>query len=172
MFQSVRPNSKIYIFKKGNEPKLDIGYVVNQPSPRAKYSIPGVFNQHQEMVVDLIVKVNDTNYNYNAIPANADIADSYNNGDSIVISDSRDAMTAEVLSTKQKSIDRINGIDNDKQIVKICDSILSDLNPEFAEKKAQREELDGLKNQVKSMSDSISELMETNKLLIERLSLK
>lgn len=172
MFQSVRPNSQIYILRRNDAPKLEIGYVVNQPTPRPKYQIPQVFGQSQEMVVDLSVKINDATYNYTAIPATADVADSYSNGDNIIISDSRDAMTAEILNIKQKSIDRINGIDTDKKLVEIYDSILSDLNPEFAEKKAQKEELDGLKNQVNTMSESIAKLMETNRVLIEKLSLK
>ena len=172
MFQSVRPNSQIYIFHKSEDPKLDIGYITNQPIAKPKYAIPTTFGQPQEMVVDLVVKVDDKIYNFNSISANSDIADSYSNGENIIITDSRDAMNSEILSLKQKSTDIINSIPLNEKLIKVYDSILSDLNPEFAEKQAQRVELDGLKNQVSEMSKSISELMETNKALIERLSLK
>ena len=54
MFQSVRPNSPIYILHKGDNARLETGYVVNQPIPKAKYPIPHNFGQPQEMIVDLI----------------------------------------------------------------------------------------------------------------------
>jgi hypothetical protein len=52
------------------------------------------------MVVDLQVKVNDLIVNYNSIPAQMDVADSFVDGKSIVISDSRDAMNTEILNYK------------------------------------------------------------------------
>ena len=83
MFQSVRPNSPIYVLHKGDNPRLETGYVVNQPIPKPKYQMPRTFGQPQEMIVDLVVKLNDTPINLNAIPANLDIADSYSNGENI-----------------------------------------------------------------------------------------
>lgn len=170
MFQSVRPNSQIYIFHKGDTPKLEIGYVINQPVARPKYQVPPTFGQAQDMVVDLNVKVNGQSVNFTNIPAQLDIADSSSNGESLVISDSKEAMNAEILSMKQKSIDIINSIDFHKNFINNCDSILSDLNPEFAEKQAQRIEIDSLKNQMSEMSKHMTELMETNRRLVERLS--
>ena len=43
MFQSVRPNSQIYIFHKGDSPKIEVGYVSNHPLPRPKYQLPTTF---------------------------------------------------------------------------------------------------------------------------------
>ena len=103
MFQSVRPNSPIYVFHKGDNPRLETGYVVNQPIPKPKYQIPQSFGQPQELIVDLIVKVGDTTYNLNSISAQLDISDSYSNGESLVISDSREAMNSEIISLKQKN---------------------------------------------------------------------
>jgi hypothetical protein len=75
-----------------------------------------------------------------------DVADSFSDGKSIVISDSRDAMNTEILNYKQKSLDIINSIDSHKQIVVICDDILNTLNPEYAEKKQQQSEINSLKD--------------------------
>lgn len=166
MFQSVRPNSQVYILHKGTSPKLDIGLVVNTPIPKPKYSIPNYMPQ--EMVVDLSVKVDNQVVNYNSLPAQADIADSY--ADNITISDSKDAMNAEILGLKQKSVDLVNSVDEHKALITQYESILSELNPEFAEKQAQKEELNNLKEHVKEMSDSIKDLMESNRKLIEHLS--
>ena len=55
------------------------------------------------MVVDLTVKINDRVVNYNGLPANSEIADTYSNGESIVVSDNRDAMNSEILANIRTS---------------------------------------------------------------------
>lgn len=165
MFQSVRPNSPIYVFHKGDNVRLETGYVVNQPIPKPKYQMPHNFGQTQEMIVDLVVKLNDMTVNYNALPAQLDIADSYSNGENIVISDSRDAMNAEIISLKQKSIDIINSVDYHKSLINQYDKLLADFNPEMAEKQAQQQEIAQLRDQMNEMSKNMA-------LLIEQLKQK
>ena len=165
MFQSVRPNSPIYVLHKGDNPRLETGYVVNQPIPKPKYKIPTSFGQPQEMIVDLVIKLNDITFNMNAIPAQLDIADSYSNGENLVISDSRDAMNSEILSLKQKSIDLLNSVEYHKSLITSYDKILSDFNPEMAEKQAQQQEISELRAQVNEMSKNMA-------LLIEQLKSK
>jgi hypothetical protein len=159
MFQSVRPNSPIYVLHKGDNPRLETGYVANQPIPKPKYQMPHTFGQPQEMVVDLVVKLNDASINLNSIPANLDIADSYSNGESIVISDSREAMNSEIISLKQKSVDLLNSIDYHKSLIASYDKLLSDFNPEMAEKQAQQQEIAGLRNQIDELSKSMALLV-------------
>lgn len=171
MFQSLRPNSQIYIFYKGESPRLEKGYVVNQPIVRPKYQVPPSFG-NTENVVDITVKVNGSTVNYNGLPASLDISDSYSNGENIVVSDSREAMNAEILSMKQKSNDIINSIEYHKKLMNICDSILSELNPEFAEKKAQQDEINILKGQMSDMNSRVNELLEANRKLIEQITNK
>ena len=160
MFQSVRPNSPIYVLHKGDNPRLETGYVVNQPIPKPKYQIPHTFGQPQEMIVDLVVKLNDISLNLNSIPANLDIADSYSNGESVVISDSREAMNSEIISLKQKSIAVINSIKYHQSLVSQYDKLLSDFNPEVAEKQAQQQEIADLRNQMNEMSKNMTLLLE------------
>lgn len=159
MFQSVRPNSPIYVLHKGDNPRLETGYVANQPIPKPKYQMPHTFGQPQEMIVDLVIKLNDVSINLNSIPANLDIADSYSNGESIVISDSREAMNAEIISLKQKSVDLLNSVDYHKSLINSYDKLLSDFNPEMAEKQAQQQEIAGLRNQIDELSKSMALLV-------------
>lgn len=159
MFQSVRPNSPIYVLHKGDNPRLETGYVANQPIPKPKYQMPHNFGQPQEMIVDLVIKLNDSSINLNSIPANLDIADSYSNGESIVISDSREAMNSEIISLKQKSVDLLNSIEYHKSLIKCYDKLLSDFNPEMAEKQAQQQEIAGLKSQLDELSKSMALLV-------------
>ena len=159
MFQSVRPNSPIYVLHKGDNPRLETGYVANQPIPKPKYQMPHTFGQPQEMIVDLVIKLNDMSINLNSIPANLDIADSYSNGESIVISDSREAMNSEIISLKQKSVDLLNSVDYHKSLIACYDKLLSDFNPEMAEKQAQQQEIAGLRNQIDELSKSMALLV-------------
>ena len=169
MFQSVRPNSQIYILHRGDDPRVEIGYVVNQPIPRPKYQLPATFGQPQETVVDLVVKTNDQTYNYNNLPAQLDVADSMSNGESLIISDSRDAINSEIVNLKQKSLDIANSRDYHLSLAGKYDKILNVINPELAEKQVQKQEMETLKSQMADMSRSITSLMESNKQLIERL---
>ena len=159
MFQSVRPNSPIYVLHKGDNPRLETGYVVNQPIPKPKYQMPNAFGQPQELVVDLVIKLNDITVNMNAIPAQLDIADSYINGENLVISDSREAMNSEILSLKQKSIDIINSAPYPKNLINTYDKLLSDFNPEMAEKQAQQKEISELRAQMDEMSRNMALLI-------------
>ena len=160
MFQSVRPNSPIYVLHKGDNPRLETGYVANQPIPKPKYQMPHTFGQPQEMIVDLVIKLNDVSINLNAIPASLDIADSYSNGENIVISDSREAMNSEILSLKQKSVDILNSAPYHKSLIQQYDKLLSDFNPEMAEKQAQQQEIASLRSQMNEMSKNMALLIE------------
>lgn len=170
MFQSVRPNSQIYIFHRGDSPRIEIGYVVNQPIPRPKYQLPTAFGQPQETVVDLVVKTNDQTYNYNNLPAQQDVADSVSNGESLIVSDSRDAISSEIINLKQKSLDIANSKDYHLAMVDKYDKVLLEIHPELAEKQEQKQEMDILKKQMDEMSKSIAALMEANKDLIAKLT--
>jgi len=100
MFQSLRQNSQIFILHKGDSPVLEIGYVVNVSMPKPKYAVPPTFGQVQDMVVDVTAKVDGQIVNYTMLPANQDVADTYSNNENIVITDNREAMNAEIISTK------------------------------------------------------------------------
>lgn len=160
MFQSLRPNNQVYILHKDSTPVLEHGAVVSVSTPMPKYQVPPVFGQPNEMVVDLVIRIDGKENTFQKLPANADIADFGSSG--IVISDSRDAMNAEVLSMKNKSLDTIASLDFHKAVVESCDGILAGLNPEFAERQQQQAEINELKSQV-------AELLQMNKNLMSRL---
>lgn len=166
MFQSLRPNNQVFILYK-DRAILETGSVVSVSTPMPKYPVQPMFGQPQEMVVDIVVKVNNQDITYQKIPANLDIAD-FNNSN-IVLSDNREAMNSEIISLKQKSTAIINSIDFHKEIILNCDKILSELNPEFAEKQQQQLEINSLKTQMGEMTKSITELMAMNKKLISQL---
>ena len=169
MFQSLRPNNQIYILRK-DKPSLDIGSVVSVSMPTPKYQMQSAFGQPQEMVVDIVANVNNQDINYQRIPANLDIADSGLSG--IVISDNREAMSAEVMSLKKKSVDILNSVDYHKEVISNCEAILSELNPEVAEKQAQQKEINNLRIQIEEMAKNMASLMSSNQQLIKAINNK
>lgn len=172
MFQSVRPNSQIYILHKGDNPRAEVGYAVNQPTARPKYQLPVALGQQQEFVVDVVVKTNDQTYNFNNLPAQLDVSDSLSNGESLIISDSRDAFNSELVNLKQKSLDIANSRDYHLDLANKYEKILTDINPEFAEKQEQKKEINTLKEQIDSLTKNMNAVLETNKALMERLNYK
>lgn len=106
-----------------------------------------------EMILDITADVNGTMTNFQKLPANSEIADFGNN---IVISCNKEAMSSEINSMKQRSTDIVNSIQLHKDIIKGCDEILMQLNPEIqeAENKALREEVNSLKEMFKEFMKS------------------
>ena len=81
-----------------------------------------------------------------------------------------EAMNSEIMSLKQKSVDALNSVEYHQQVIANCDRMLSELNPEFAEKQQQQAEINELKAQVHDLTRGMSDLMQMNKDLIARLN--
>lgn len=159
MFQTLRQNSPLYILYKGENPRIEVGHVMNNPHPKPKYTFPQTFGQQAEMVVDISVCIGDQTLNLNSLPVMMNVSDSYSNGEGIVVADSREAMCAELMSLKQKSDNILNSVDYHKNFIAACDKMLGELNPEFAERKTQSEEIGSLKKQVADMAEELSVLV-------------
>lgn len=158
MFSNLRTNSQVYILHKDATPYIEVGHVVSVSQPQPKFPVTN-FMQPQELVVDLVVKINENNVTLQKLPANLDVADQGTANGAIVITTSREAMNAEVDSLRQKSLGVINSLDYHKKIVQDCELLLQRLNPEFAEQKQQKQEIDTLKSQMSEMNNRMIELM-------------
>lgn len=157
MFSNLRTNSQVYILHKDTSPYVDVGTVISVSQPVPKFPMNNFMNQ-QELVVDVTVKINDSTVTLQKLPANLDIADQGINGN-MVITTSREAMNLEVDALRQKSLSILNSIDYHKKIVQDCEVLLQRLNPEFAEQKQQKQEIDALKAQMSEMMLGMRELM-------------
>ena len=158
MFSNLRPNSQLYILHKDSTPYVEIGQVVSVSQPQPRYQVNN-FMAPQELVVDVVVSINGNNITLQKLPANLDVADQGTTNGALFISTSRDAMNSEVNTLRQKSLDIINSVDYHKKIVQDCELLLQRLNPEFAEQKQQKQEIDMLKSQMSEMMSSMKELM-------------
>lgn len=134
-----------------------LGKVTNVSIPVPKYGNPGMYNQ--EMIVDITAEINGTSASFQKLPAMGDIADFGNN---IVVSCNKEAMNSEVSSMKQRSLDIINSIETHQSIIKGCDEILSQLNPEIVEKQRQEQENKALREEINSLKEMFREFIKTS----------
>lgn len=158
MFSNLRTNSQIYILHRDVTPYVEIGQVVSVSQPRPRYQTNN-YIAPQEQVVDLVVGINGNNITLQSLPANLDVADQGTINGSLFISTTRDAMNTEINSMRQKSLDIINSVEHHKKVIQDCELLLQRLNPEFAEQKQQKQEIDMLKSQVSEMMAGMKDLM-------------
>ena len=168
MFQSLRASNQFYILHKDAVPYLEVGSVVSVSMPVPKFQFPQTFGQPQEMVVDVVVRVKDNNVTFQKLPANAEIADFGNNG-AIVVATSKEAMNAELSSLRQKSIDIINSVNFHKSVIEGCDKTLRDLNPEYAEKQMQQEEINSLRQGMTDMRNEMNDFLKSQKEFMNKV---
>ena len=159
MFSNLRPNSQLYILHKDATPYVELGQVVSVSQPMPRYQT-NTFMSPQELVVDIVVNVNGNNITLQKLPANLDVADQGTANGALFISTSRESMNTEINSLRQKSQDIINSIDYHKKVIQDCEVLLQSLNPEFAEQKQQKQEIDTLKAQISEMRNGMKEIME------------
>ena len=158
MFSNLRSGSQVYILHKDVTPYIEVGQVVSVSQPIPRYQANN-FMAPQELVVDVVVNVNGNNITLQKLPASLDVADQGTANGSLFISTSRESMNTEITSLRQKSQDIINSVDYHKKVVQDCEILLQRLNPEFAEQKQQKKEIDNLKAQMSEMMNGMKELM-------------
>ena len=157
MFSGIRQNSLFYILEKGEELKLKVGQVVSVSNPQPKYgqfNTP-TFGTQPVITVDVRVKVDDETMDFKQLSANASIANSGN----VVVSDSKDAMSAEVEGLLRTSKGILDSVPYHEKVIVSCDSILRDLNPTFKKEKEQEEKIGMLEEKMVGIEDTLGEMM-------------
>lgn len=170
MFQNLRKQQHIYVLYKDSIPRIEIGIVedVSKPYPITIPNSQPMPYPQMEMVVNVVVKTQSDTLNLKQLLANADISD-YGYGNNIFISCTKEAVANEVSIMRKNSVDVLNSVEHHHKMVEVCDRMLSELNPEAAEKQKQEQEISTLKGQMQQMSMNMNQLMEMNKKLMEQL---
>ena len=157
MFQGLRTNSLLYVLDKGEKPNLRIGQVVSVSNPQTKYPTfnNGFTPQPMETVVDVRVKLGDEEVDFKQLPANGQIANDKN----LVVSDNKDAMSAEVDAMLRQSKAILESVDYNKRVVESCEGMLQQLNPQIAKEKEQTEKINKLEGKVSGIEGKIDKMM-------------
>lgn len=165
MFSGVRQGSLFYILEKGEGISLKIGQVVSVSNPQPKYNQFGstpTFTAQPEMVVDIKVKLGEDVLEFKQLNANASIANSGN----VIVSDSKEAMSAEVEGLLRTSKQIIESVSFHEKVITSCDAILRELNPQFAKEKEQEEKIGQLEARMGYMDSKLDKMFD---LLSENL---
>lgn len=158
MFQGLRQGGIFYILEKGDNVSLKIGQVVSVSNPQPKYNqfSQPTYGQQQEMFVDVKVKVGEETLDFKQLNANLNIANSGN----VVVSDSKEAMSAEVEGLLRNSRQIIDSIPYHESIIVSCDAMLRELNPQFAKEKEQEEKIGALEERMGNIDDKLSKMFD------------
>lgn len=157
MFSGLRANSIFYVLDKGQEPKLTIGQVVSVSNPVPKFPTyqPGQYNpQPMETTVDVKVKMPDGEAEFKQLPANGQIA----NSGEVVVSESREAMIAEVEAMLRHSKEVLASRDYHEKVVTNCEQIMCMLNPQIAKDREQEKKIESLETEVSGMKGTLSNI--------------
>ena len=157
MFQGLRQNGLFYILEKGEDLKLRVGQVISVSNPQPKfgqYNTP-TFGSQPEMTVDVRVKVDEETMDFKQLNANASIANSGN----VVVSDSKDAMSAEVEGLLRTSKAILESVPYHEKMLVACDNVLRDLNPSFKKEKEQEEKIGALEEKMVGIEGTLNDMM-------------
>ena len=158
MFQGLRQSSLFYILDKGGEkPTLKIGQVISVSNPQQKYPsyMPGQ-TPTLETTVDVKVQVEDQQVNFEKLPSTAQIANFGNEG--VVVSDSREAMCAEIDAMLRHSKGVVESVDYHNGVISSCEEMLTRINPQIAKEKQQEKDINNLKSEVSGMKGTLSNI--------------
>lgn len=157
MFSGLRTNSIFYVLDKGKDPCLKIGQVISVSNPQPKfntYTVGHFTPQPIETTVDVVVKLPEEQAEFKQLPANAQIA----NVDNLVVSESKEAMEAEVEAMYRHAKDVVESEDYYKRVMKKCSEFRSMLNPQIAKEKQQEEDIKNLKNEMSGMKGDLTDI--------------
>jgi len=161
MFSGLRTNSVFYVLEKKNAQEkgekllLKVGQVIAVSNPQPKfqnnYQYPP---QGMETTVDVTVKFSDEQMEFKQLPSNAQIA----NWNNLVVSESKDAIDAEVDAMYRNSKEIADSVPYHKQVMEDCTKIRSLLNPQLVKDKEQAEKISKLECKVSGMEDTLSDI--------------
>ena len=158
MFQGLRQGGIFYILEKGEELNLRIGQVVSVSNPQPKYNQFGApnYGAQPEMFVDVKVKVGEETLEFKQLNANMNIANSGN----VVVSDSKEAMSAEVEGLLRTSRQIIESVPYHEKVLQACDVMLRELNPQFAKEKEHEEKIGALEEKMGDINDKLNQMFD------------
>ena len=159
MFSGLRQNSIIYVLEKkqgdGERLSLRIGQVLSVSNPQPKYQQNYQLGaQGMETTVDITVKFQDEQMEFKQLPSTAQLA---NCGD-LVVSESHDAIDAEVQAMYRTSKEIVESEAYHRQMMEDCIKIRSILNPQIAKEREQAEKITKLESKVSGMEDTLSDI--------------
>lgn len=159
MFGGLRENNIFYVLEKTEDGlKIYVGQVANVSNPHAKYNqFNGTMPNYSqpEMVVDIKVKSDDKDFDFKDLNVNLSIANSGN----VIVSDNREAISAEVDGIVATSKIHIEATPYHEKILATSDEVKKIINPQFRKEREQEEKMNVLEGEVSNIKNTLGEMM-------------
>ena len=150
MFSALSQGSPVYILDKTSSPQYKVGEIIGVTYPKLnQYNLP-------QNTVDLKVKIDGETQEFNSIPSINSVV-SYNSG-KIILSETKQGIQNEVENILQNSKQILDNIDTYKQNISDCETILKQLNPQFAIDKERDERLSSLENRFDGFESKLDKI--------------
>ena len=163
-FSELRQNYPVYILNKTDMTTIQ-GKVVNvnapyfqQPNPMQVPMPMPMQQQPTQRVVDVTIDMQGKTQTFTITETSA-ITCAQIGGKDFILSTDKQGIIREVEVIKSQSEEALSNVDRHKAVINSCDTILSEWNPEFAEKKQQDERISGLEKQVEKMGKMLSDFI-------------
>lgn len=163
MFQGLRSGSLIYVLDK-RQAQLTIAQVISisNPMPRYNANQPGLLGSI-EQVVDISAMTDNGQVDYKQIPAMLSVANFGNDG--VVITDSQEAMLAEIESMCRASQAHIAAVPFHQSVLARKEEMIMKLNPEMRKDKEREAEMSNLRQKVDEQAATLERI---EKLLLTK----
>ena len=172
MFSALRQHSTLYILLKSDPPQLVIGKVeaVSEPHSKVVNAFGNSFGQGIQSTVNIVATDAQGNrYEFPDMRADLSIENKSCNGTEAVISESREAMAAEVEGMYNNSLNILNSVPYHKAVKEACEQMQAQLNPQLAKDQERdkemlqlRTDMDGLKGSLEDIKAMLGRALNTN----------
>ena len=108
-----------------------------------------------ETVVDVTVKVGEQTMEFKQLPSNLSIA----NSGTVVVSDNREAMIAEVEAMLASSRHIIESIPYHQSVLVACDEMMTMLNPQIAKEREQERKIGELEAKMGGIESALNQIV-------------
>lgn len=155
MFGGVRQGSLLYILSKTSEgAELKVAQVEEFTTPQDKYGRTGIYANPQDSELSIKVKCGEEAMNLTKLPAHASIGYC----DNLIVSDTREAMSAEVEAMLRTSRQTLENVPYHEQMVTNCEAMLRTLNPHLAKEKEQEEKIGLLESKMSNIEGTLVDI--------------
>lgn len=147
IFKDVKQGQSIYLFDRNN---IDV-----QEGKVTQVGVSHVdtFNKPFEMVTDITIDQNGTIKTYTFKDSNE-----VSYAGQLMITPNRDAVLREIHVLKSQTEDALNKVDQYKETVEKCNTLLSTFDPVYKEKKDTDEKFEKLEQSIKELKELIAHI--------------
>ena len=153
LFKDLKSGYPVYFLDKATT-KYYQGKVISVAVPRYDSSQLGISQPTTSLVVDVTIEAEGATRTY-TIPETSTLTYAAN----IVLSTDKDGIIREVESIRSTSEDILSQVETHKERVTKCNTLLEELNPAFAEKRAQDKRIESIESEVRSLGNIVKDFI-------------